>query len=407
MLDLEFVRAQFPAFSEDSLKGWAFFENAGGSYTCRQVIERLTRFYTQTKVQPYAPYPAAAQGGATMDDSYERLAGYLNVPATDLSFGPSTSQNTYVLSQAFRASWNSGDEIIVTNQDHEANSGAWRRLAETGITVREWTVDPDSGELDLGQLDKLLSDKTRLVAFPHCSNIVAHINPVKDICARVHAAGAVAVVDGVSFAGHAFPDVRALGADVYLFSLYKTFGPHQGLMVVNQNTRAGLKNQSHFFNADYPDKKLVPAGPDHAQIGAAGGIAEYFDLVHARHFPGSEASAATRGRQLHDVFRKQEQHLLQPVLDYFTSRNDVRLLGPSDAAVRAPTVAVAVRGSPEALATRLSQHKIMCWSGNFYAYRLVQAMGLDPDEGALRLSFVHYTNPEEIEQLLKALDQEL
>lgn len=407
MLDVDFVRTQFPAFSEASLKGWAFFENAGGSYACQQVIDRLHRFYTKTKVQPYGPYPAAQDGGAAMDDSYQRLAAYMNVPTDDVSFGPSTSQNTYVLSQAFRAGWNDGDEIIVTNQDHEANSGAWRRLADRGIIVREWSVDPETGELDPAKLDELLSDKTRLVAFPHCSNIVAHINPVAEICSRIHAAGAVAVVDGVSYAGHGFPDVQALGADIYLFSLYKTFGPHQGLMVINETTRSGLQNQSHFFNAEYPNKKLVPAGPDHAQIGAAGGIAEYFDVVHAHHFPDSTASAAVRGHELHDLFRQQEQLLLQPVLDYLDARNDVRLLGPSDAAVRASTVAIGVQGSAEAIAARLSDHKIMCWSGNFYAYRLVEAMGLDPEEGALRMSFVHYTTQHEIDQLLEALDQVL
>lgn len=407
MLDTDFIRSQFPAFSEPSLQGWAFFENAGGSYTCQQVIERLTRFYTRTKVQPYGPYPAALAGGGAMDSSYSQLAGYLNVPVDDVSFGPSTSQNTYVLAQAFRSGWNTGDEIIVTNQDHEANSGAWRKLADSGIVVHEWKVDPESGLLDPDELDNLLSSRTRLVAFPHCSNIVAHINPVADLCARAHAAGAVTVVDGVSYAGHGLPDVTALGTDVYLFSLYKTFGPHQGLMVVNQKTRDSLANQSHFFNAGYANKKLIPAGPDHAQIGAAGGIADYFDAVYQHHFPDQSALPAEKGRALHTLFREQEQSLLQPLLDYLDTRNDVRVLGPVDAAVRAPTVAVAVRGDPEDLASRLASHKIMCWSGNFYAYRLVEAMGLDPDEGALRLSFVHYTQKQEVDQLLKALDQEL
>lgn len=270
MLDIDFVRTQFPAFAEPSLAGWAFFENAGGSYACQQVIDRLTGFYTRTKVQPYAPYPAGKQGGAAMDDSYQRIAAYLNVHPDEVNFGPSTTQNVYVLAQAFRAGWSEGDEIIVTNQDHEANGGAWRRLADRGIVVREWRVDPETGALNLDDLDNLLCTKTRLVVFPHCSNIVAHVNPVAEICARAHAVGAKTVVDGVSYAGHGFPDIAALGTDVYLFSLYKTYGPHQGLMVVRRETLAELENQNHFFNAEYPHKKLVPAGPDHAQIAAAG-----------------------------------------------------------------------------------------------------------------------------------------
>jgi len=407
MLDTNFVRSQFPAFSEPSLQGWAFFENAGGSYPCQQVIDRLTRFYTQTKVQPYGPYPAAQSGGEAMDQSYNQLAGYLNVPTDDVSFGPSTSQNTYVLAQAFRSNWKTGDEIIVTNQDHEANSGAWRRLQDTGIVVHEWKVDPDTGILDPTELDRLLTTRTKLIAFPHCSNIVAHVNPVSDICQRAHQAGAITVVDGVSYAGHGFPDVAELGTDIYLFSLYKTFGPHQGLMVVNETTRNMLANQSHFFNAGYAHKKLIPAGPDHAQIGAAGGIADYFNAVYDHHFQGKTATPAERGRALHALFREHEKTLLQPLLDYLDARNDVRVLGPADASVRAPTVAVAVQGDPEDLATRLSLHKIMCWSGNFYAYRLVEALGLDPEAGALRLSFVHYTTKQEINQLMEALDQEL
>ena len=404
MLDVAFARSHFPAFSDPSLDGWAFFENAGGSYTCSQVVERLTDFYTRYKVQPYAPYPAAQKGGSMMDESYRRLAEYLNVESAEINFGPSTTQNTYVLAKAFQEILSQGDEIIVTNQDHEANSGAWRRLEQVGITVREWSVDRETGMLDISDLHALMNHKMRLLAFPHCSNIVAHVNPVANICAKARDAGITTVVDGVSYAGHGLPDVDALGADIYLFSMYKTYGPHQGLMVIRKPTLDKLNNQGHFFNADYPQKKLIPAGPDHAQIGAAAGIAEYFDLIHTHHFPGSELKATKRGVAVHDLLRNHEKQLLQPVLDYFDARNDIRVLGPVDAAVRAPTVAVDVQGDAASIARSLADHKIMCSSGNFYAYRLIEAMGLDPENGALRLSFVHYTTKDEVDQLLNALD---
>ena len=180
-MDLDFIREQFPAFSDRSLDGWAFFENAGGSYAALPVIERLTSYYQKNKVQPYAQYPASTSAGEQMDESYERLAEYLNVESNEVHFGPSTSQNTYVLAQAFRHAWCEGDEIIVTDQDHEANSGVWRRLSESGIVVREWQVNEQSGELCVNDLACLINPRTRLLAFTHCSNIVAHINPVRKI----------------------------------------------------------------------------------------------------------------------------------------------------------------------------------------------------------------------------------
>ncbi len=406
-LDLAFVRNQFPAFAEPSLKDWAFFENAGGSYACGPVIERLTRFYRETKVQPYGPFPASKRAGEEMDAARARLAAYLNVATDEVHFGPSTSQNTYVLAQAFRQMLLPGDEIIVTNQDHEANSGAWRRLSESGLTVREWQVDPESGRLDPAGLDALLSEKTRLVAFPHCSNIVGHVNPVAEICARVRAAGAVSVVDGVSYAPHGFSDLQALGPDIYLFSLYKTYGPHQGLMVVRKELAERLPNQGHFFNAGSVLKRLTPAGPDHAQIAASAGIADYFDALHAHHFT-DEADAAERGRRVHALMEAQEKALLAPLLDYLRQRNDIRVLGPTDPAERAPTVAIHPKNKPaEAVLEGLTARGIAAGASNFYAYRLVQALGIDPEAGVLRLSFVHYTAPEEIEKLMKALDASL
>lgn len=404
MLDLNFIRSQFPAFSQPNLQGWAFFENAGGSYACQQVIDHLHRYYTETKLQPYGVYPASARAGKEMDSSYERLAGYLNVTADEVHLGPSTSQNTYVLAQAFRAGWKEGDEIIVTNQDHEANSGVWRRLAETGIVVREWQIDPQTGELDLADLDALLSEKTKLLAFPHCSNVVAYMNPVAEISAKAHAVGAIVVTDGVAAAPHGFPDVDALGCDIYLFSLYKTFGPHQGLMVVRSRVLDKLANQSHYFNAESIHKKLVPAGPDHAQVAAAGSIASYFDAVYDHHF-SEQADTAERGRRIHDLFRDHESALTQHLLDWLDNRSDVSVVGPTDAAVRAPTVAVTLQNkSASFVARELAEHKVMVSSGDFYAVRVLQGMNIPLKPGVLRMSFVHYTTLDEVNQVIDALD---
>jgi len=404
LLDTDFIRAQFPAFSEPSLQGFGFFENAGGSYACGAVIERLERYYRQTKVQPYYDFPASRQAGAQMDAARSRMAAWLNVATDEVHFGPSTSQNTYVVAQALRQHLKPGDEVIVTNQDHEANIGAWRRLEVDGIVVREWKVDPDTAELNPDGLDTWLGPRTRAVAFTHCSNIVASINPVRELTDRIHAAGAIAIVDGVSFCPHGLPDIRALGADIYLFSLYKVYGPHLGVMFMSEALNAELPNQGHFFNGGKPGARFTPAGPDHAQIAASNGVIDYLEAVYRHHF-AAPASAAEQARTVRELFRAQEIRLLQPLLDFLDSHPRIRLVGRRNAAERAPTVAFTVDGFPSPdLAARLSGHKLGVGVGDFYAYRLLQALGIARDGGALRASFVHYTSAEEVTRLISVLD---
>ena len=403
-LDTTWVRAQFPALSAPDLQGQAFFENAGGSYPCVQVVDRLTRFYRERKVQPYAPYAVSELAGAEMDEARTRLSAMLGVARHELSFGPSTSTNTYVLANAVRRWLKPGQAIVVTNQDHEANSGVWRRLAEEGVQVREWAVDPDTGLLMIEDLAKLLDDTVKLVCFPHCSNVIAAINDVKSITALAHSAGARVIVDGVSYAPHGFPDVTELGCDVYLFSAYKTYGPHQGIMVIREAFGMELPNQGHFFNGDTLYKRHTPGGPDHAQIAACAGMADYFEALSAHHGGPVGAAAADFA---HDLMRAQEVAVLQPLLDYLAGKNAVRMLGPRDAAVRAPTVAVELAGPAEPVAAALSAHGIMAGGGDFYAVRPLQALGIDTDKGVLRMSFVHYTTPAEVTQLIGALDRVL
>ncbi|NKW71542.1 aminotransferase class V-fold PLP-dependent enzyme [Rhodobacteraceae bacterium R_SAG10] len=402
-LDLEFVRAQFPAFNEPSLIGQAFFENAGGSYMCAPVIDRLKRYFRQRKVQPYSPYGASRVAGEEMDEARTRLAAMLGVAADELSFGPSTSQNTYVLAQAFREHLRAGDAIVVSNQDHEGNAGVWRRLESAGIEVREWKIDPDSGHLDMADLALLLDAKVRLVCFPHVSNVIAEINDVAAITAMAHDAGAVVCVDGVSYAPHGFPDIGKLGADIYLFSAYKTYGPHQGIMVVRRELAQALPNQGHWFNAEVLTARFTPAGPDHAQIAASAGIADYVDLLYGHHFSAG-AEPAARNAAVHDLMRAHENALLQPLLDYLGDKNSVRLIGPRDATARAPTVAIELAGPGQAAAAALAAHGIMAGGGDFYGARPLGGLGIDPEKGVLRLSFVHYTTAQEVDRLIGALE---
>lgn len=404
-LDPARIRAEFPAFAAPSLKGQAFFENAGGSYTSRAVLARLDRYYRATKVQPYGVYPASREAGEAMDLSHERLAQAMNVTADWIHFGPSASANTYVLGKAFGEWLQPGDAVIVTNQDHEANTGAWRKLARMGAEIREWQVDPTTGRLSLADLDRLLDSKVKLIAAPHCSNIAGEINPVADIAARARSVGAVTAIDGVSYAPHGLPDLAALGADIYFFSAYKVYGPHQGIMAVRPELAMALPNQGHFFNDGKPRYRLTPAGPDHAQIAASSGIVDYLETV--AEIAGDSVEGADLFRRAHAAMRAQEIALATPLLDYLRRKNAVRIIGPDDPAARAPTIALGLAEPGAAVAARLANHGIMASGGHFYAYRLLQAVGIDPNHGVLRLSFVHYTTPEEIQQLIAALEAEL
>jgi selenocysteine lyase/cysteine desulfurase len=400
-LDPEFIRAQFPAFSEPSLARQAFFESAGGSYPCRFVIDRLERFYRERKVQPYWAFEASRVAGEEMDEARRRLAGMMGVDADEVSFGPSTTQNTYVLAQAFREWLKPGDPIIVTNQDHEANSGPWRRLAKAGIEVREWRIDPDTGHLDPERLRPLLKG-ARLLCFPHCSNVVGEINDVAAITALAHEEDVPVCVDGVSYAPHGIPDVDALGADIYLFSAYKTYGPHQGVMVIRRALGEVLPNQGHFFNEGALYKRFTPAGPDHAQVAACAGIADYADALFASlDLPHEDARG--RARIVHDAMRQREIDLLEPLLEYLGSLNSVRLLGPKDAAARAPTLAMLANRSGEKLSEELASHGVNAGGGDFYSVRPLEAMGIDLRHGVLRVSFTHYTSEDEVERLIRAL----
>ena len=406
-LDLDFVRSQFPAFQSPVLSGHAFFENAGGSYPCRQVVERLHRFYVDRKVQPYWPHPGSQAAGDEMDEARARLAAMMGVTGDEVSFGPSTSTNTYVLAQAVRQ-WLRGTDgaVVVSDQDHEANAGVWRRLADEGIEVREWQLDRETGLLDPADLAHLLADgRVRLVAFPHCSNVVAAVNDVALISGIARAAGARTVVDGVSYAPHGFPDIPALGADCYLFSAYKTFGPHQGIMIIRPEFGMELPGQGHYFNNDTLYKRFTPGGPDHAQIAACAGMVDYVEALAAHHRIGGDALVQSRG--VHDLMRAQEEAVIQPLLDYLAARNDVRLLGPRDAGARAPTVAVELAGPAYPVAEALGRDGIACGGGDFYGVRPLLALGIPLEKGVLRLSAAHYTSADEVTRLISALERAL
>jgi cysteine desulfurase family protein (TIGR01976 family) len=403
-LDVGFCREQFPTLAN----GLVYFENAGGSYAPEQVMDTHRAFMAECQCQPSWAFASSVSAMQRLERATGLLAEAINADPDELVIGPSTTMNVYVLAHALRPSFGEGDEVIVTNQDHEANGGAWRRLAESGIVVREWRIDPLSGELDPGALDELLCERTRLVCFPHVSNIVGSVNDVQSITARAHAVGAMVCVDGVATVAHSLPDVKALDADFYLFSLYKLYGPHLGVLYGKRERIASAHNENHFFLQGSVPGQLNLGGLSYESTAAAAGIVDYLEAVYAHHFEAEENSVGARLHRVYELFKSHESALMARFLDYLDGRDDIRLVGSAspDPARRAPTFSLVIAGHrPAEIASRLAEDGICVGHGHFYGYRCVEALGIDPAEGVLRVSMVHYNTLEEVDRLVDALDR--
>jgi cysteine desulfurase family protein (TIGR01976 family) len=409
-LDINFVRQQFDQLQDEP--EFVFASNAGGSYVCNQANDLLEHYNHHTRVQPYSHYGSSTEAGEAMDRAKQAWASALNIDLSELTIGPSTSMNTFVMSQAIGEQWRSGDEIVVTNQDHEANSGVWRRKAtEKGVIIRQWEVDAQTGLLDTDALLPLLNDKTRWVFFSHCSNVVGTVNPVASITKMIkkHSSSKV-FVDAVAYAPHHVSDLKALGVDGYAFSLYKVFGPHQGILYINRAIHGGLESQAHYFLRGDPGKDFNPAGPQHAQVAACAGVLDYFDLLYKHHFGDSDIDRPHKLAAIHDLIVQHENNLAAPILDFLDTHPGVRLIGKSNVndGDRAPTIAFKpLQQSSQSLANSLQNAGIGTENGNFYAHRLLSDLGIDPEDGVVRLSLVHYNTRHDVEKILRELDRAL
>lgn len=395
-LDVAFVRRQFPQLAD----GTAFFENAGGSLVPEAVKQRLLDFVERSFAQPSYDSEPSLISRRRMADGKRLAADLLGVEPQEIVLGPSTTLNFYVLAQALRPLFQPGDEIVVTNQDHEANVGAWRRLEEFGLVIREWQIDKKSGELRLADLDTLLSPKTKLVCVTHCSNVVGSVNDVAAVAARAKKVGALTVVDGVGYAPHHLIDARGLGVDAYACSAYKIFGTHLGILWVKPELAARAKPQNHYF-IDSAPATLNPGGLTYELVAGLGGTGDYLDLLYRHHFGSGENSARARYARVFKLIEGHEARLGKRIVDFLKSRKSVRLIGEDGA--RAPIVCFAVAGKTSAeVAKALFAKRVAVGHGHFYAKRCVDALGL---EGVIRISFAHYNDDAEVDRLIEALKE--
>ena len=405
-LDVDFVRGQFPGLDD-----WALFENAGGTLVPKAVIDRVRAYMTETQVQPGAAFPASALAAERHAEAQRLMAEMINAAPDEVIIGPSTTMNVYMLAQALRPWFSPGDEIIVTNLDHEANIGAWRRLAEFGVEIKEWRMNSVTAELEAEELERLLGDRTRLVCFTQCSNITGAIHDVAALVRLVHDAGALACVDAVAYAPHRSVDVKALDVDFYAVSLYKLYGPHLGLMYGKREHLVRAHGQNHFFfgQGDNPIK-LNPGGVNHELTAGLPGMIDYFDAVHRHHFPGANAPLRERLGQVFDLVAAHEEALAGRFVEFLTAKPGVRLVGRAtgDRERRAPIFSFVVKGGDsELIPAHMNRHKVAIRAGDFYARRCIDALGLAAQNGVVRASMVHYNTLAEVDRLIRHLDAAL
>jgi cysteine desulfurase family protein (TIGR01976 family) len=399
-LDVEFARRHFPALATD----WALMDNAGGSVPLGAVIERVCDYMSTRMVQLGASYPHSVEAREAVAAGRAAVAELVNAAPDEIVIGTNTNANIRTLARALRPLWEDGDEIVVTNLDHESNIAPWRQLEASGIRVREWCFDPDTMRLRTEDLEPLLNDRTRLVAYTHCANIVGTVHDAQRINRLVHAAGALSCVDGVAFAPHRRVDVAELGADFYFVSLYKTFGPHIGLMFGRREHLARAQSQNYFFiGPDAGPYRFEPGNPNHELTASLVAIPEYLrELSRTSGGDGSLDSAFA-------LITEHETRISQPLLEFLAAAPGVRLLGePVAGAMRVPTIAFTVEGSDAATIPPLvEEHQVAVRYGHFHAYRAVRELGLLEQNGVVRISLAHYNTAGEVDRLLESLDKVL
>ncbi|MEL7537239.1 MAG: aminotransferase class V-fold PLP-dependent enzyme [Pseudomonadota bacterium] len=400
----DLIRAEFPSLAHSEL---ALFDNAGGTAPCRAVIETISRYQHECPVQLGADYPMSVEATRRLEQASRDAAVMLagddadSIDSGNIVFGSSTTDLIGKLALALAPQWSAGDEVIVTNFDHEANIGAWRRLADRGLTVREWQIDSETLRADPAALKALLSTKTRLVAFTHASNILGDALPIGELCAMVREAGALSCVDGVGYAPHRALNVTAWNCDFYVFSLYKVFGPHCAILYGRDAAMQSTGNLNHeFHGAASPALRLAPGAFPYELAAGTSGLMHYL-MQLARQVGDATYASAWRKIQTH------EHELAQLALNALSARSAVRVIGAATAtANRLPIISFVAEGhSSAALARAFIEHGIALRFGHFYAPRLVRACGLDPDDGVVRLSLAHYNTREEIGRFSDALDQ--
>ncbi len=403
MDDLNWVRNQFPGLHNSTD---IFMDNAGGSQITQEAIAAIHDFLSQCNVQLGADYSTSQEAARRVSQAHAAITTWLNAcRPEEVIVGASSTWLTRLLNLQLARIWQPGDEVIITDVDHEANRGCWLDLQQQGIVIKHWNVNPQTHELETSELKKLLSDKTKLVCCTHVSNIYGHINPIKEWTDIVHRYGAEICVDGVAFAPHRLPDVQDLKADYYFFSFYKTFGPHQAVLYGHRDCLARLPGINHHFIKESP-YRFQPGNVNYELMCGIHGALKYLQKLGQRQQP-----AASLRADLNNAFQAiadYEEQLIKPLIEFLNNHPDISIIGDTiaDKTQRVATISfIHNKLSSQAIAQQANKQSLGIRYGDFYAVELINTLGLRNQHGVVRVSLAHYNSVAEVNQFITLLQQ--
>ena len=379
-LDVQAVRARFSALRQPL----AFFDGPGGTQVPDEVIDAVSAYYRESNANVSGPYATSRRTEALVTQARVTAGDFLGCNPEEAIFGANMTTLAFALTRTAGRTWDEGDEIIVTKLDHDANVSPWLELAhDRNLTVNFVDINDDT-TLDLDDLQRLLSERTRVVAFPVASNAVGTLSDVRHVVELAHEAGALAWADAVHYGPHGPIDVADWGVDVLICSPYKFFGPHLGIAF----------GRSELLESWRP-YKVRPASNE-----PLGHRFETGTLAHEL-LAGFVAAVEYIESIGWDAIRAHELALGERFLAGLP--DNVTLYGLPTMEGRVATFAFNVDGIPtRAAASRLGDAGYAVWQGNYYALEVMNRLGLG-DAGAVRAGVVHYNTAEEVDGLLAAI----
>ena len=411
------LRAQFPALMQP--QGGVtpiFLDNPGGTQVPERVIEAVSRYYREQNANVGGAFLTSHRTDSVMAEGRQAMADLLGAPSPEnIVFGANMTSLTFHLARSIARVIRPGDEIVLTNLDHDANVSPWLDLEAVGAVIKFVDFRVEDCTLDVEAVRAVLSERTRLVAISHASNAVGTVPAVAELIQAAHSVGAWVYVDAVQYAPHGPIDVQALDCDFLACSAYKFFGPHVGILYGKTEHLEHLPPHKLRPARNYPPYCWETGTQNHEGIAGVGAAVGYLAEIGERFgsaWQEEYAALGYAGRRLTlktamRAIQEYEQHLSRALLAGLQAFPDIRVYGITDTnrlSERVPTVAFTwPRLSPRATAEYLASHGIACWSGNYYALRLMERLGLEAEGGAVRLGFAHYNTLTEIETLLSIL----